>query len=351
MIGVLIVDDSAVVRANLAHILGADPDIRILGTARNGNEALAFVARQKPDVITMDIQMPEMDGFEVTRRIMESAPVPIIIVSAIWSPDEQALSFKALEAGAVSCLAKPPGIGDASYCEEAAELVATVKQMAEVKMVRRWPKRTAEPPAVAAACPPPASQVRVVALGASTGGPPAVGQFLSQLPADFPVPVLIVQHISRGFARGFVDWLGGFSPLPVYLATHHETVWKGRVYVAPDDLHMGVAASGKIELSHAPHEHYLRPSASYLFRSVAEIYGPGSAGILLTGMGTDGADGLKKIKEAGGLTFAQDKESSVVHGMPGEAIRLGAADYVLPPAAIAKTLTEMIRRRDSAQKG
>lgn len=351
MIRVLIVDDSAVVRANLAHILGADPDIRVIGLARNGNEALAFVERQKPDVITMDIQMPDLDGFEVTRRIMESVPVPIVIVSAIWNPDEQALSFRALEAGAVACMAKPPGIGDASYREEAAELVATVKQMSEVKVIRRWPKRAAQALAKPAVPPTAKAPVRIVALGASTGGPPAVGQFLSLLPADFPVPILIVQHISRGFARGFVEWLGGLSPLPVYLATHHETIWRGCVYVAPDDLQMGVAACGKIELSHAPPEHFLRPSASYLFRSVAETYGAAAAGVLLTGMGTDGADGLKRIKDAGGTTFAQDKESSVVHGMPGEAIRLGAADYVLPPAAIAATLAEMIRRPEPSQKG
>lgn len=351
MISVLIVDDSAVVRTNLAHILGADPDILVIGSARNGTEALEFVKRQKPDVITMDIQMPDMDGFEVTRRIMESVPVPIVIVSAIWNPAEQALSFKALEAGAVACMAKPPGIGDASYREEAAELVATVKQMSEVKMVRRWPKRLATPQPGAAVRPAAKARVRIVALGASTGGPPAVGQFLSQLPPDFPVPILIVQHISRGFARGFVEWLGGLSPLPVYLASHHETIWRGCVYVAPDDLQMGVASSGKIELSHAPPEHYLRPSASYLFRSVAETYGAAAAGILLTGMGTDGADGLKLIKDAGGTTFAQDKESSVVHGMPGEAIRLGAVDFVLPPAVIAATLVDLIQLRETLQKG
>lgn len=345
MINVLIVDDSAVVRANLARVLESDPGICVIGAVKCGEEAQAFLLRQKPDVITMDIQMPDMDGFEVTRRIMESTPVPIVIVSAIWDPVEQAMTFKALEAGAVACLPKPPGIGDPEYEAAAAELVATVKQMSEVKMVRRWPKRRHEP--AAGVCVPvrPKPQIHVVALGASTGGPPAIERFLSHLPADFPAPVLMVQHIARGFVHGLAEWLSASSALPVSLAAHHETMRRGHVYLAPDNFQMGVADGGKIVLSGAPPEHYLRPSASYLFRSVAGIYGPMAAGVLLTGMGADGAAELKAIRDAGGVTFAQDKDSSVVHGMPGEAIRLGAAEYVLPPEAIAKTLVEMIRRR------
>ena len=345
MIRVLIVDDSAVVRANLAHILASDPGIQVVGSVANGKEALAFVARQKPDVITMDVVMPDMDGFEATRRIMESTPVPIIVVSATWDPTEQAKSFKALEAGAVACLPKPPGIGHPAYDENVTELIVTVKQMSEVTVVRRWPKRPPAPLVEAPVLPPVKQQIRAVALGASTGGPPAIQRFLALLPVDLPVPILMVQHIAKGFARGLVDWLNTTSPLPVYLATHHETIWHGRVYVAPDDLQMGVTSDGRIVLSTAPPEHYLRPSVSYLFRSVTETYGQTAVGILLTGMGTDGAAELKSLRDAGGITFAQDKASSVIHGMPGEAIRLGAADHVLPPAAIATALAEMIRRQ------
>ena len=341
---VLIVDDSGVVRANLTHMLASAPYIQVIGSVNSGKEALAFVGRQKPDVITMDLHMPEMDGFEATRRIMETIPVPIIIVSAIWDPAEQAMSFKALEAGAVACLPKPPGFGHPDYERAVAELIATVRQMAEVKVIRRWPKRAAAPLAPAPVLIPVKRQIQVVALGASTGGPPAIREFLAQLPADFSVPILVVQHIAGGFARGFVEWLNTSSPLPVYLAAHHETIWKGRVYVAPDDLQMGVTDGGKIVLSNALPEHYLRPSVSYLFRSVAEAYGQAAVGILLTGMGTDGSAELKLVKDAGGVTFVQDKESSIVHGMPGEAIRLGAAEYVLTPANIATTLAEMINR-------
>jgi two-component system, chemotaxis family, protein-glutamate methylesterase/glutaminase len=342
VIGVLIVDDSAVVRANLARILASDPEIQVIGSVSGGKEAIAFVQRQRPDVITMAINMPDMDGFTATRRIMESIPVPIVIVSVAWDPSDQASTFKALEAGAVACLAKPPGIEHPDFQETSAQLVATVKKMSEVKMVRRWPKRAGEPSAAASHLPAIQRRIGLVALGASTGGPPAIREFLAQLPAGFPVPILMVQHIVGGFSRGFVEWLNTSSPLPVYLAAHHETIWKGHVYVAPDDLQMGIEAGGRIVLSNAPPEHHLRPSASYLFRSVARTYGPAAVGVLLTGMGTDGAAELKLLKDAGGITFVQDKASSIVHGMPGEAIRLGASDYVLPPAGIATALAKMI---------
>jgi two-component system chemotaxis response regulator CheB len=324
-------------------MLSSVPEIQVIGSVDSGKNAFDFVGRQKPDVITMDLHMPDMDGFEATRRIMESIPVPIIIVSSVWNPAEQAMSFKALEVGAVACLPKPPSFGHPDYERAVAELIATIKQMSEVKVVRRWPKQASvslAPPTVV----PIKKQIQIVALGASTGGPLAIQMFLSQLPADFSVPILIVQHIARGFSRGFVDWLNTSSPLPVFLATNQEAICKGRAYVAPDDLQMGVAYGGRIVLSNAPAEHYLRPSVSYLFRSVADIYGPASAGVLLTGMGADGAAELKLIKDAGGITFVQDKESSIIHGMPGEAIRWGAADYVLTPNGIAKMLTEMIRR-------
>ena len=355
MIKVLIVDDSPVTRLNLAHILAADPGIHVIGSVGSGLKALDFIKKEKPDVITMDIKMPGMDGFETTRKIMETAPVPIIIVSAIWSPTEEAQSFKAIEAGALLCVPTPPGVGDRQYAAAAGQLIAAVKQMAEVKVVRRWPKRKTAQPAIARARQTrmAARELKLVAVGASTGGPPAVKQFLEQLPENFPVPIVIVQHIAKGFARGFADWLNNSSPLRVYLASHSEALWAGRVYVAPDNMQMGVArgGAGTIELSNAPPEHYLRPSVSYLFRSVAENFGQAAAGVLLTGMGVDGAAELLLIKNAGGVTFVQDKESSVVHGMAGEAIRMGAADHVFPPAGIAAALTKIVTGAETTRDG
>lgn len=343
MIHVLIIDDSGIARTHLAHILGSAPGIQVIGSAASGKEALAFIAKQKPDLITMDIHMPEMDGYEATRRIMESTPVPIIIISAAWDPRDQASSFKALQAGALVCLPKPPGPGHPGYAKAVAEIITTVRHMAAVKVNRHWLKRSPAPAVPLPVMPHVKQPVQIAALGASTGGPAAIQQLLAALPTDCPVPLLIVQHIARGFARGFVDWLNSTSPLPVYLATNHEPIWKGRIYVAPDDLQMGVTDDGKIALSNAPPEHFLRPSASYLLRSVAETYGQAAVGMLMSGMGTDGAAELKLIRDAGGITFAQDKESSVVHGMPGEAIRLGAACHILPPAAMAAALIQITR--------
>jgi two-component system chemotaxis response regulator CheB len=349
MIKVLIVDDSVVVRANLAHILTSDPGIQVIGSVSGGQAALDFVALQKPDVITMDIHMPDMDGYDAARRIMESIPVPIIVVSATWDPTQQEKSFKALEAGAVACMAKPHGIGHPDYAGTAAELIATVKQMSEVKVIRRWPKRPVAAVPAARVSLAAKQEIRIVALGASTGGPPAIQEFLAQLPKDFPAPILVVQHIARGFTRGFVDWLNASSPLPVYLAAHHETLWNGRVYVAPDELQMGIEGANRIVLVNDPPEHHLRPSAAYLFRSVARIYRDAAVGILLTGMGTDGSAELKLIKDAGGITFAQDKASSIVYGMPGEAVRLGACDHILPPSAIGATLAGLVTSREPSQ--
>lgn len=344
MIRVLIVDDSAVVRANLAHILTSDPGIQVIGSVTGGREAVAFVEHHRPDLVTMDIHMPDLDGYAATRRIMESTPVPILIISSTWEPREHPSSFQALDAGALACLPKPPGPGHPDYATATAELVTAVKQLSGVKVARRRRKG----PTAAAVRPPalpfPGQPIRIVAVGASTGGPPAIQQFLSHLPAHFPIPILIVQHIARGFSHGFVDWLNTTSPLPVGLAKNHELPAKGHVYVAPDDLQMGIAEGLRILLSNAPPEHFLRPSASYLLRSVAQVCGQMAVGILLSGMGKDGSAELKLIKDAGGITFAQDKATSVVHGMPGEAIRLGAVTYVLPPAAMAAALARMVAK-------
>jgi two-component system chemotaxis response regulator CheB len=297
---------------------------------------------RKPDVIIMDIRVSEWESFEAARQIMTSVPIPIILVSANWEPTEQAMSFQALEAGAVACLLKPPEIGHPDYAKSVAELLAAIKQMSEVKVVRRWLKRPPAPLAGAPVPPPSTQQIQVVALGASTGGPQAIQRFLARLPADFPAPILIVQHIARGFARGFVDWLNTTSPLPVYLAAHRETIGKSRVYVAPDDAQMGVAGDGKITLTSGTAEHSCCPSVSHLFRSVAKTYGRSAVGILLSGMGKDGAAELKMLKDAGGITYVQDKASSVVHGMPGEAIFLGGAMSVLPADKIGDALLTLV---------
>ena len=356
MIKVLVVEDSPVVREFLTYILDSDPDVRVVGSASNGEEAIDAVKRYRPHVITMDIHMPKMDGLEATRRIMETDPTPIVIVSGSTDPHENTKMFRAMEAGALAVLARPTGIGHPDHETTARELVQTVKLMSEVKVVRRWPQMRREPVSPAAAkvvageAAKVPAKIRVIAIGASTGGPPVLQTILAMLPRDFPLPVLIVQHMASGFVTSFVEWLAQSSVLPVHVAMHGELMLSGHVYVAPDACQMKVEQGGKIVLTQDEPENGLRPSVSYLFRSLAAVYGGDAVAGLLTGMGRDGAEELRFLKEKGAVTFAQDKDSSVVHGMPGEAIKLDAAMFILAPDKIAAVLTSLANNKKEGQR-
>lgn len=346
-IRVLVVEDSAVVAEFLTHVLHSEQRIQVVGGAFDGEEAIAMAQAMKPDVITMDIHMPRIDGFEATRRIMETCPAPIVIVSGSLSADEVALNFRAIEAGALAVVARPNGIGHPNHLASAKELVDTVKLMSEVRVVKRWPRhKFALPvqPAAAIETYRTPGRIQAVAIGASTGGPLALQTILSGLPPNFPLPLLIVQHMTPGFAPGFVEWLGNSSRFAVRVAAAGESLLPGRAYVAPDDFHMGVQQDNRIMLANGAKESGVRPSVSFLLRSVGSVFGPNVVGVLLTGMGRDGADELRRLKDGGAITIAQDAKSSVVHGMPGEAIQLGAARHILPPEAIAKTLSTLAMR-------
>lgn len=345
MIKVLVVEDSPVAREFLVAILSSDPEVRVVGTARDGEEALMMVDRERPQVITMDIHMPRMNGFEATRRIMETHPTPIIIVTGSWDPKEVATSFQALEAGAVAAVARPPGIRHPDFEATAQELIKTVKLMSEIRVVRRWARRKSEGPRPMAEVPKGTVEFRAMAVGASTGGPVVVHTILSSLPGDFPMPILLVQHIAPGFVQGLVEWLAGSCPFPIHLAKEGELLLPGHVYVAGDGLHMGVRPPDRIFLSREEPENGMRPAVSFLLRSVAEAYGKQAIGVLLTGMGKDGARELKTMKDKGAVTIVQDKESSIVHGMPGEAIHLDAATHVLPADKIAAALARLAGKR------
>jgi len=346
IINALVVDDSAVAREFLTYLLQSDPGIRVVGTACNGKEACGWVSRQKPDVVLMDIHMPVMNGLEATRQIMSTSPVPVIIISSSWDKEDVEKTFHALEAGAVAAMEKPAGLTNPSTATLSAELVRTVKLMAGMPLVRRWasPSHSARPPSPA---PPPVplrsgkSEIRLIAIGASTGGPPVLQSLLVSLTPKFPIPVVIVQHIAPGFLSGMADWLEKTTGFSVGIPKHGDVLMPGKAYLAPDGFQMGVRRDGAIQLVNAPRENSLKPSVSFLFRSVAKEFGEQAVGVLLTGMGRDGADELLAIRKAGGITFAQDKESSVVHGMPGEAIVLGGACYVEPPLEIARLLVSL----------
>lgn len=347
-INIVVVEDSRTAREALVRILESDPDICVVRAVNDGAAALLAVQECRPDLVTMDMHLPGMDGFEATRCIMETNPVPIVIVSGSSDALDVAKSFRALEAGAVAAVEKPAGL-KIKHCPQAEKLIATVKAMAEVKVVRRWPRaRAAVRQATLARLELPGAKLpadmQVVAIGASTGGPPVLRTILAGLGTSFPAPILIVQHISAGFVQGLAEWLTESTGMNVRPARHGEYAQSGHAYLAPDGSHMTVNRFGQIFCVPGLPENGLQPAVSCLFRSVAQHYGPRAVGIMLTGMGRDGAEELKMMRDAGAVTIAQDKESSVVHGMPGEAIALDAAKFILSPERMVSHLLALMGR-------
>lgn len=336
---VLIVDDSATARVLLGETLAAEPGITVVGEARNGEEAIEAARRLQPSLITMDVYMPVMDGLAATREIMIATPTPIVIVSSAVNRGEINLSLDATTAGALSVVGKPDGASSPEFEAWRSEFIALIKAMAEVKVVRRWHRKTSPPyPVVRRELPLKVRPARVAAIVASTGGPAALKWILSELPHDFALPILLVQHIAHGFVNGLADWLGAATQLRVKVARDRERVHPGTVYIAPDNQHLGVREDETILLSAAPHVGGFRPAGSFLFESVARTYGSSALAVIMTGMGSDGVDGLRSVQAAGGQSVAQDESSCVVYGMPREAVRAGVVDAILSPREIIEYL-------------
>jgi len=344
-INVLIAEDSTVIRMFLVHLLESDPLIHVIGSVADGQAALDFVKETKPDVILMDIHMPRMDGFEATRRIMESNPVPIVICSATANIKDVVISFQAMEAGAIACIEKPLGLEHTNFEIIANHMLETVKLMSEVKVVHRSARLHAPPTKEQPEWRNGGAEIKIVGIGASTGGPPVLQALLAALPKDFPVPILVVQHIAQGFIAGMAEWLNRTTGLQIHVASYGTCPLPSHVYLAPDDLHMGVNKSGGLVLTREDPMNHLRPSVSFLFRSLALIHGPSALGVLLTGMGKDGAAELKLMKDHGAITIAQDKKSSVVYGMPGAAVALGGATHILAGDKIADALVTLVKKK------
>ena len=347
MIRVLVAEDSPSIRELLIYILSTDPELKVVGTAENGKEAVDAVMRLKPDIVTMDIHMPIMDGFEATQRIMETQPTPIVIVSGSISGGEVAQALRTIEVGALAIIARPYGLGHPQHIASSRELVLTVKLMAGVKVVRRWPKhqvKTEPLPLPDLITDRLSTGIEVVAMGGSTGATNVFQTILRGLPGDLPVPVLVVQHMAIGFLKGFSEWLTDTTSFPTSIALHGESLLPGHAYLAPEGFHMGIDNNRRVVYGKGDSENGAKPSVSYLFRSVAQCFGNQSIGILLSGMGQDGARELKTMRDSGALTIAQNKESSVVFGMPGAAVDLGAAELVLSPEMIAPVIVSAVRK-------
>lgn len=333
-IKVLVVDDSRVSRELLKHVLESDPLIEVVAMVESGDAALKWLENHSCHVVTMDIHMPVLNGFEVTQRIMAIRPTPTIIISSGYTQTDEKMAFDAMEAGALAILEKPAGLGDQLYHKKVKEIVETIKMVSSIKVVRRTTFHHSSQQQKVSIEKEIKKEFRAVAIGASLGGPLAVAQILSELQADFPMPVFVVQHIAAGFTDGFIKWLQERSKLKI-LSAQDGIATAGNVYVARDGCQMYVNKGNFISLESSEH---IQPSINTLFKSISQAYGPNAIGILLTGMGRDGAEGLLAMKQKGALTIVQDKESSLVFGMPKEAIQLGAATKILPLNAIASAL-------------
>lgn len=344
MLRVVVVEDSPVARDLLVEILNGADDLTVVGEARNGEEGVQLVRELKPDVVTMDVQMPGMDGYEATREIMIVQPTPIVVISGSNDSPDAEKSMNSLQAGALTVIGKPSSPSSPDFETSARQVIETVRTMSRVKVVRQRRPRTSTPDAatVQTELPGSGSSARIVAIAASTGGPQTLHEILSLLPADFPLPIVCVQHISDGFTAGLVTWLNGLVSMRVQVATHGEVLTPGTVYFAPEQYHLEVAANHTLVLSDQPPVGGFRPAASVLFDSVARSYGPQAIAIILTGMGRDGVDGLKALKQCGVHIVAQDEESCVVFGMPKAAIEEGLVSAVLAPSAIAAGLRHAI---------
>jgi two-component system chemotaxis response regulator CheB len=345
-IRVLIVEDSAVIRQFLRHIIARDPRLEIAGAVESGEEALRILNKVAPDVISLDIRLPGMNGFEVTRRIMSERPTPIVVVSASVECSDLEITMNALQGGALAVLEKPAGITSSEYEVMAERLCTQLAIMSQVKVVRRRTTRAISHPVPRADRPIPLRPAGSRALGivSSTGGPKALAQLLNGLGPDFPLPILAVQHITSSFLDGFASWLQGVCPFEVEIVKDRSVTVGGKIYLAAPDHHLR-AENGFVWVDRGDPVCAQRPSGTVLFESMARALGHQALGVLLTGMGEDGAEGLLRLRQSGAHTIAEDESTAVVYGMPAEAVRLGGVSESLPIPAIAPRIMELILPR------
>ena len=342
-IRVLLADTGGVSRDRIIHLLDRDGRFQVVATVSDGIAAADTTARLRPDVVVMNLRLPPGDGIAATRRIMAETPTPVVIVSTTSDGVPSERAAEALQAGAVSVLDTPLSPDHAQYAHAIQELLTSIRLMAEVKVVRR-PASGGRRHLVLLAPLNPLEKRRpvVLVMAASTGGPQAIQTVLQALGPDLDVPVLIVQHMSKGFLPGMVGWLDGTCPQVVRLAVDGVQPTGGIVYIAPEEHHLLVTRAGKLALTKAPPVGGFRPSADTLFESAAQVYGADAVGAVLTGMGDDGAAGLAALRGRGAATIAQDESSAVVYGMPRAAVAVGGAERVLTLEAIGPAVRKLL---------
>lgn len=343
VIRVIVAEDSPVITQLLCAILNAESDIRVIACAKNGAEAVELTKQLKPDLITMDICMPIMDGLEATKKIMEQCPTPIIVITSHANDHELEGTFDALQAGALYLIEKPQLNLNDGFAGIKRLLVNSVRTLAQVHVVKR--KKT---PVIVSSLPPVSlskqSNVKIIALGSSTGGPGTLKSILSSLPAALPIPIVVTQHITKGFLQGLVNWLQKSCQLTIEIARNNQILQPGYVYFAADDNHLLIKKGrGPIAiLDDTNTTSDFKPSVNVLFSSIAVSYPNAAIGGLLTGMGKDGAQGLLEMKEAGCHTFAQSEASCVIYGMPRQAIECKATNHSIDLNKIPEFLTRII---------
>ncbi|MGR3220678.1 MAG: chemotaxis-specific protein-glutamate methyltransferase CheB [Candidatus Anammoxibacter sp.] len=338
-IKLLVVDDSDFCRQIFIDILSSDDQIKIVGEAKNGREAVDMIGRLSPDVVTMDIVMPVMNGLDAIKEIMSTKPLPILVVSEV---DDADMAFNALNEGALEVISKSEVDDDDS------EFAKKIKLLSGVKVIKRMAAKIVDyrPSAIKPQVVKTGDKFsRIVAIASSTGGPKALAAILPAFDKDFPFPVVVAQHISDGFVTGLVDWLNSVAQLPVKEGQDKETVAAGTVYISPTEKHMTVDHDGMITMIDRRAKDIYHPSCDVLLSSIADISNVGNIGVILTGMGNDGVAGIKAIKDSGGITIAQDEGSSVVFGMPKVAIENGSIDKVLPLDEIGAEIVRLANKK------
>lgn len=337
-IKVLVVDDSLVAREMIITILSLDKDIEIVGQAKNGVEAVEMTENLRPDLITMDIHMPCMNGLEAIEQIMAYFPTPILVVTASVIKEDVDLTFEALRAGALDVVEKPASENWIGISSIGKDLIRRVKLLSQIEVITHLKGKKRQPTLPIKGIMKEAAEFKVIGIAASTGGPSALLEILGSLPEDFPGSIAIVQHITDGFAQGLVEWLNRESKIKVKVAEEEDRLNQGVAFVAPNRFHMTVSKDGTIELNKRPPVSGHRPSADILLPSIASAFRDKSIGVILTGMGKDGAKGLQAIKEQGGVTISQSEETCVVFGMPKAAIDMNVVDKVLPIDRISQEI-------------